>query len=218
MYKQNLSENKELRVPYNLQFFAESGESEGQGNEGDGGADGGEEQENGGEDSPSVEELLAQLASERAERAKTKLALDNALSENKKVKSQLKTKMTAEEQLDEAKKEEEAKKDARIKELEEKMAVIDNTAFWGGKEIGMDEKTARATAEAEALGDKESFRANIAKHIKAIKDTALQEALKSREEVKGGHGSGDTDSMAIAMAESYASRKNGVNMDILNQY
>lgn len=215
MYKQNLSEKKEIKMPLNLQFFAETaGEGEENSIPDSSSQDGGSEEN----ETPSVEELLAQLATEKAERAKTKLALDNALSENKKVKTQLKTKMTAEEQIDEAKKEEDAKKDARIKELEEKMAIIDNTAFWGGKEIGMDEKTARATAEAEAIGDKENFRANIAKHIKSIRDTAMQEALKSRDDIKGGNGESNVDSMAVDMAKAYASRKNGVNMDILNLY
>ena len=55
------------------------------------------------EQTPSVEELMAQLASERAEKEKYKNASDKASSEAAKYKKELRSKQTAEEQEAEAK-------------------------------------------------------------------------------------------------------------------
>ena len=208
-------------LPMNLQFFAEGDGGAG----GEAGADGGNagtepapgtEQE--GEKKPSYDELLALLNAEKADKERIKNLKDVASREAADFKKKYREKMTAEEQAALEKKEADEAKDARIKELEEKMAVIDNTSFWGGKSIGMDEALAKSTAEAEATGDKEKFRENIAKHIKSIKDSAYQQALADRPEIAAGNGAADKNSAAKDMAVASAKRLGGVNEDIIKQY
>ena len=76
---------------------------------------------------PTVEELLAQLAAERAANAKNKQALDKALKEKGDVTKALRAKQTAEEQEAEAKAEAERiqneKYEATVKELNHIKAV-----------------------------------------------------------------------------------------------
>ena len=207
-------------MPFNLQFFAE-GSSDG--NSADSGTLIGADNPT-GENKPSYDELMEQLA-----QAQTQIAQANATSEryknsindltkkNGELTKQVRERMTADEQADIAKKEADEAKDARIKELEEKMAVIDNTSFWGGASIGMDETLAKSTAEAEALGDKEKFRANIVKHIKTIKENAVQQALKDRPDISAGNGD-TSNTVAEEKAKSLAKRQNGINQDILKNY
>ena len=170
------------------------------------------------EKKPTYDELVAQLAAERADKERVKNQKDTASREAAEYKKKYREKMTAEEQEALEKKEADEAKDARIKELEEKMSVIDNTAFWGGASIGMDEELAKATAEAEATGDKEKFRTNIAKHIKSIKDSAYQQALKDRPGIAAGNGDMDKNALAIEKAKASAGRRSGVNEDILKHY
>ena len=98
------------------------------------------------------------------------------------------------------------------------MEIIDNTSFWVGKTIGMDEELAKSTAEAEATGDKDKFRENIAKHIKSIKDSAYQQALKDRPDVSAGNGSGNNGSLATELALKSAGRNNQADVNILKHY
>ena len=110
------------KMPMNLQLFAESSDSDGGGTGGSGdGRDGGSESQN----TPSVEELLAQLAQERATNAQNKAALDKALKEKGELTKNLRAKMSAEEQEAEAKKAADEAKDARIQELESKFRTMD---------------------------------------------------------------------------------------------
>lgn len=208
-------------MPFNLQFFAE-GSSDGNGAEGSTLNNGDNPT---GDNKPTYDELMEQLA-----QAQTQIAQANATSEryknsindltkkNGELTKQVRERMTADEQADIAKKEADEAKDARIKELEEKMAVIDNTSFWGGASIGMDEALAKSTAEAEALGDKEKFRANIVKHIKAIKENAIQQALKDRPDISAGNGDADKNAAAKEAAQAAAKRAGTANQDILNHY
>lgn len=207
-------------MPFNLQFFAEGGSD---GNGTDNGTPAGTDNST-GDNKPNYDELMEQLA-----QAQTQIAQANATSEryknsindltkkNGELTKQVRERMTADEQADIAKKEADEAKDARIKELEEKMAVIDNTSFWGGASIGMDEALAKSTAEAEALGDKEKFRANIVKHIKAIKENAIQQALKDRPDISAGNGD-TSNTVAEEKAKFLAKRQNGINQDILKNY
>lgn len=199
----------------NLQFFA------------DGGADGADtgagvngEGVNTGDPSahddskPTYEELVAKLAKADAETQRQKNLTDKASKEAASYKKQL----SAEQQAKIEKEAAEKAKDDKIAELEQKMAIIDNTSFWGGKSIGMDEELAKATAEAEATGDKEKFRENIVKHIKAIRDSAYQQALKDRPDPAAGNGNADKNIAANEKAVASAKRMGGVNENILKQY
>ena len=204
------------KMPMNLQFFAdgEGGETP----ETADGEDAGGETPETKDNNPTYEQLVAQLAQERADKEKYKNLNDKSSREAAEYKKQLRTKLTAEEQEDIAKKEADEAKDARIKELEEKMAIIDNTSFWVGKSIGMDETLAKATAEAEAKGDKEAFRKNIEKHIKSIRDSAYQQALKDRPDIAAGHGTADKKSLAAELAVKSAKKNTTADTAILKNY
>lgn len=169
-------------------------------------------------DVPTVESLMAELAAEKAKSLKLQNEKDTASSEAANYKKKLREKMTAEEQLDAAKKEQEAAKDALITEYREKEKIRDCTEFLMDSSIGMDKKTAKEFAQKFVEGDFDNAMPILEKHIKAIKDTAYQKALSDRPDPKAGNGNSDENASAMAMAAAYVSRQNGVNMDILNQY
>lgn len=218
---------KQHLMPFNLQFFAKDvTDASGA----DGGISNGEQDNPTGENKPTYDELMEQLA-----QAQTQIAQANATSEryknsindltkkNGELTKQVRERMDPEElrktimqEAEAARKESEAEKDAVIQSLQDKLNVIDNTSFWGGASIGMDEALAKSTAEAEALGDKEKFRANIVKHIKAIKENALQEALKERTDIKAGNGDTDKNSLAKEMAVASAKRAGTANESIFD--
>ena len=235
MYKRmnkNLEKTR-FKYPMNLQFFAETA-----GDGGDGGSASGQNADatkndgtdgnnptNGTDDNPSHDDLVAELARMRteatqaqAERDRYKNSIDDLTKKNKELTAQVRATMTAEQQIDAAKKEAEEAKDKRLKEVEAELATIQATKRYMALEMG--EQLAEDTAKAEIKGDMDTVHANIAKHIKAIKDTAYQQALKDRPDPRGGNGDPDKNKNASSMAQAraYAARKNGVNMDILNMY
>lgn len=205
------------KIPMNLQFFAESdgGDS--------GGAGGGDGVGNGGEHEkvPSVDELLAQLAQERATNAQNKAALDKALKEKGELTKNLRAKMSAEEQEAEAKKAADEAKDARIQELESKFRTMDYSKRYMG--IGMDEKTAEMLSELTGeLADADKFFSALDKFVKAkIKsagENAVQELIKSNPEIKAGTGEADKNAWVSDMAKELAHQKSAANKSILERY
>lgn len=167
-------------------------------------------------DGPTVESLMAELAAEKAKNLKLQNEKDTASSEAANYKKKLREKMTAEEQISDAKREAEEAREREFNKMQAELAAIKATKRY--MILEMDEKLAEETAQAEISGDMETVVANIAKHIKAIKDTAYQKALSDRPDPKAGNGNADENSSAMAMAAAYAGRQSGVNMDILNQY
>lgn len=224
MKNKNLSETK--KIPMNIQFFAASKEEEGTG-AGENVNNSDEAQgDNDAEKKLSYEQLLEKLAlaetkatQAETEAEKWKTANNKSSSEAANYKKQLTAKMTAEEQLDAAKKEQEAAKDALIAEYQAKEKIRDCTEFLMDGDIGMDKKTAKEFAQKFVEGNFDDAMPILEKHIKAIKDTAYQQALADRPDPKAGNGDADDkNASALAMAAAYAGRQNGVNMDILNQY
>lgn len=207
----------QCRMPMNIQFFAES--SGGDGGAGDGG-DGGDNGD-GHENTPTVEELLAQLAQERATNAQNKAALDKALKEKGELTKNLRAKMSAEEQEAEAKKAADEAKDARIQELESKFRMMDYSKRYMG--IGMDEKTAEALSELTGeLSDADKFFSALDKFmkskIKSAGEDAIQELIKKNPEIKSGTGDSDKNALAKEKAKEAANRRSGADMDILKHY
>lgn len=206
------------KMPMNLQFFAESPGDGGDG--GDGGSDGGEG--DGGEnDTPTVEELMAQLAQERATNAQNKAALDRALKEKGELTKNLRKRMTAEETANEEKRLADEAKDAEIKELKEKFRTMDYSKRYMG--IGMDEKTAESLSELTGdLPDVDKFFSALDKFVKAkIKtagENAVQELIKSNPDIKAGTGSADKNSWVGDVAKELAHQKTGVNTSNLERY
>lgn len=206
------------KMPMNLQFFAESTGDGGDG--GEGGSDG-VEGDSGENDAPTVEELMAQLAQERATNAQNKAALDRALKEKGELTKNLRKRMTAEETANEEKRLADEAKDAEIKELKEKFRTMDYSKRYMG--IGMDEKTAESLSELTGdLPDVDKFFSALDKFVKAkIKtagENAVQELIKSNPDIKAGTGSADKNSWVGDVAKELAHQKTGVNTSNLERY
>ena len=206
------------KIPMNIQFFAEpsGGDGGGAGDGGDGGDNG-----DGHENTPTVDELLAQLAQERATNAQNKAALDKALKEKGELTKNLRAKMSAEEQEAEAKKAADEAKDARIQELESKFRTMDYSKRYMG--IGMDEKTAETLSEMTGeLADPDKFFSALGKFItasnKSAGENAIQDLIKKNPEIKAGSGDDTKTSLAEEKAVSIGKRTAGANEDILKHY
>ena len=181
-----------------------------------------QESENMEKNTPTVEELMAELAKERAEKAKLKNSFDTASSELSNTKKQLKAKMTAEEQEVEAKKAADEAKDARIQELESKFRMMDYSKRYMG--IGMDEKTAEALSELTGeLTDTDKFFSALGKFVQSVKkqsgEDALQTYLKDNPDIKAGRGAASKDEASIQFAKNLAAQKSGtgINEDLLKK-
>ena len=173
------------------------------------------------ESTPSVDELMAELAKERAEKAKLKNSFDTASSELAATKKQLRTKMSAEEQIEEEKRISDEAKDARIQELESKFRTMDYSKRYMG--IGMDEKTAESLSELTGdLPDVDKFFSALDKFmkskIKSAGEDAIQELIKKNPEIKSGTGDSEKNALAKEKAKEAAHRHTGANMDILKHY
>ena len=206
------------KMPMNLQFFAES---TGDGGDGDEGGSDGVEGDSGENDAPTVEELMAQLAQERATNAQNKAALDRALKEKGELTKNLRKRMTAEETANEEKRLADEAKDAEIKELKEKFRTMDYSKRYMG--IGMDEKTAESLSELTGdLPDVDKFFSALDKFVKAkIKtagENAVQELIKSNPDIKAGTGSADKNAWVGDIAKELAHQKTGVNTSNLERY
>lgn len=173
------------------------------------------------ENTPSVDELMAELAKERAEKAKLKNSFDTASSELAATKKQLRTKMTAEEQIEEEKRLADEAKDAKIQELESKFRTMDYSKRYMG--IGMDEKTAESLSELTGeLADADKFFSALGKFItasnKAAEENYRQELIKNNPDINAGSGSDTKNSLAEERAVSIGKRTAGANEDILKFY
>ena len=173
------------------------------------------------ENTPSVDELMAELAKERAEKAKLKNSFDTASSELAATKKQLRTKMTAEEQIEEEKRLADEAKDAKIQELESKFRTMDYSKRYMG--IGMDEKTAEALSELTGeLVDADKFFSALGKFItasnKAAEENYRQELIKNNPDINAGSGGDTKNSLAEERAVSIGKRTAGANEDILKFY
>ena len=173
------------------------------------------------ENTPSVDELMAELAKERAEKAKLKNSFDTASSELAATKKQLRTKMTAEEQIEEEKRLAEEAKDAKIQELESKFRTMDYSKRYMG--IGMDEKTAESLSELTGeLVDADKFFSALGKFItasnKAAEESYRQELIKNNPDINAGSGGDTKNSLAEERAVSIGKRTAGANEDILKFY
>ncbi len=138
------------------------------------------------EKEPTVEELMAQLAQERANSAKLQNDYNKASSEAANYRKQLKAKQTAEEQEEEAKREEEEEHKKYVKGLEDTIKMINATNRYLA--LGMSAEMAKDTAKAELDGDMEKVTENMGKYNEAKVKAAEAEWLKSRPPVNAGQG------------------------------
>ena len=140
---------------------------------------------------PTVEELMAQLATERAEKEKYKSASDKASSEAAKYKKELRSKQTAEEQEAEAKAEADKLRD---KELNHNKAVSAYKAI-------SDEKVVETLIEAVSESDHNAIAAIIESQKKAAVKEAQAEWLKSRPQANAGAYSSMTKEQIMAIPD-----------------
>lgn len=120
-------------------------------NENVNGDDGAGSGENNVPEAPTVESLMADMAKLKAENARNKAALDKALHNNGELTKQLRAKMTASEQEEEAKREREEAIQKHLKDLEDYKRKSEARERY--LTLGMNAERARQAAEAEVAGD-----------------------------------------------------------------
>lgn len=154
---------------------------------------------------PTVEELTAELAQEKAKNAHLKNLLDRALSE----KAHLK-RVFADREEDEKKREQ--KDEAQKKEVDDLRLELDVQKY--AKKfivMGMNEHQADETARLMLTGDMESFNENIKGLISEVEkketDKAIQKFLADRPETYAGNGNMEIEPAAVRFAKQYASRQ-----------
>lgn len=181
------SEEQSNMIPMNLQLFAETINPDSAENPEPQDDDGGENPEEDKKDeTPSVEELMTQLAKERAEKAKLKNSFDEASSEAAKYKRQLREKQTAKEIEDEEKQKEAEAYKAYVAELENYKKKAEAKARFAV--LGMSDELATKAAEAEIKGDQDEVTAIYKKHQDALLKQKEKEWLKSRPDINAGNG------------------------------
>lgn len=200
--KKNIEKNK---LPMKLQIFAEPDVEEKNKNDH-------EKPEN----TPSSDELMIQLAAERAERERTKNALDKALKEKAEITKKYRATLSANEQAEIAQKEQREAEQAEVKELRQWKATVEATKRY--KALEMDDQLAEETAKAEIEGDMDKVTENFSKHIKAIKASAYQQLLAERPDIKAGSGDHDKNALSKEKAKEIAKITYGHNEDILKYY
>ena len=155
-------------------------------------------------DTPTVEELMTQLASERAEKESYKNKADKASSEAAQYKKQLRSKQTAEEQEAEAKAEAERLQAEKFESMSKELNHIKAVAAYQ-KGIS-DDNDIESLIEAVADGDHSSilavFENEYQRRIKAEKT----EWMKSRPQVNAGAGDNNAPSKEQFAKMSYQQR------------
>lgn len=147
---------------------------------------------------PTVEELMAQLAAEKAEKEKYKSASDKASSEAAKYKKELRSKQTAEEQEAEAKAEADKLRDEELENLRKELNH--NKAVAAYKGIN-NEKTVETLIDAVSESDHNAIAAIIENEKKAAVKEAQAEWLKSRPQANAGAYSSMTKEQIMAIPD-----------------
>ena len=183
------SHMKKRFYPMNLQLFAdEGGSGEGAGNTG----------------TPTVEELMSQLAAAQAETARQKAAIDKLTKANGELTKNYRN------SLDEAGR---AKLDAEtaqeeqaqtLASLQKELSTLKAKEKYMG--LGMDGKMASETAQAEVDGDMAKVTANYEKFLKVVRESAVREALNGRPGVNGGNGAQSSDA-SVEFAKKLANQQ-----------
>ena len=133
----------------------------------------------------TMESLMAELAKAKAENAKNKTALDKALHNNGELTKQLRAKMTASEQEEQAKKE---AADALMAEMQELKAFKRRAeAQERYTTIGMSAEFAKAAADAEVKGDMDAFAAIMKRYNEATIKAQQDEWNRNRPDINAGH-------------------------------
>lgn len=153
---------------------------------------------------PTVDELMAQLAAEKARADKNKLELDKALKENGSVKKALREKQTAEEQEAEAKAEAQRLADEERENMRKELNHI--KAVNAYKNI-TEEKTVEKLIDAVSDADHTAIATIIANECKNAVAEAEAQWLKDRPPVQSGIYSHMTREQIMAISDRTERRK-----------
>ena len=194
MRKTNLSSREtELRMPLNLQFFAEDDSTGADDStnpeETNTGNEDGKDKESGKDaDKPtkSYEDALAEIAAAQAEVKKAKAERDAALKKSGDLTKQLRAKMTEAELEAEKKQAEDEEKAEYVKGLEAYKAQ--NEALKRYQLQGMNAELAEKAAKAEIEGDMDALAEIQQQHTKALLKEKEAEWKASRPRVNMGDG------------------------------
>lgn len=155
-------------------------------------------------DTPTVEELMAQLATERAEKTRLKNDFDKASADAAKYKKELRSKQTAEEQEAEAKAEAERLRNEETENMRKELNHIKAVAAY--KDVS--EKSVENLIEAVSEGDHKAIAAIFKGEIDTAVAAAKAEWMKSRPRVNtGGNYSGMTKEQIMAISDRTERRK-----------
>lgn len=163
------------------------------------------------DNSPTIEELMTQLAQEKAARAKDKAALDKALKEKGELTKNLRARSTQQQMEEDAKREEAEQTKQYIAELE--AYKHKNEAKERYLLQGMTAELATKAAEAEVSGDMDALADIQKQHTDALLKAKEKEWKASRPPLNAGDGSNsmsreeilaiaDTDARVKAMAQN----------------
>lgn len=209
-------ENKQLKtlIPFDIQFFAEDPGQDG-GTSQDNGVDPGQDGGDGGTE-PTVEQVLSELASERAEKERFKASIDKLTHKNAELTKQLRQRMTSQEQEDEAKREQ---REAEIAELQ-RLQLFEKRTLAEKRYLlqGMSAETAEKAAEAEVNGDMDELSKIQKQHLEAVVKAEEAKWLGSRPAINAGDGnaySSMTKEEIMAIKDSSERQKAiAMNMDL----
>ena len=156
--------------------------------------------ENGGTETqtPSIDELLAQLAQERADKEKYKTANDKLSKSEAEMKRQLRAKLTAEEQEAEAQKEAQRLADEERESMRRELNHIKAVNAYKGIE---DEKAVETLIDAVSEADHIAIATIIENEKKKAVAIAEAEWLKTRPRMQSGQYSSMTKEQIMGIAD-----------------
>lgn len=166
------------------------------------------------DNTPTVDELMAQIASEKARADKNKLELDKALKENSTVKKALREKQTAEEQEAEAKAEAQRIADEERESMRKELNHIKAVNAYKGI---TDEKAVESLIDAVSDADHNAIATIIENEKKKAVAEAEAKWLKDRPRVQHGQYSSMTKEQIMAIPDrNERMRAIALNQDLFN--
>lgn len=154
-----------------------------------------------GKTGPTVEELMKELAAEKAMNKKYKASLDKATGEAADYKRQLNAKMSADEQAQAEALERQRQTEEELNQLRRESAL--NKASKKFMALSMDEATATKAAEALYDGDTDNLFKLLENHITSVKAGEEQKFLANRTPISSGNSSAQTITQKQFDAMSY---------------
>ncbi len=154
-----------------------------------------------GNKGPTVEELMKELAAEKAMNKKYKTSLDKATGEAADYKRQLNAKMSADEQAQAEALERQRQTEEELNQLRRESAL--NKASKKFMALSMDESSATKAAEALYDGDTDGLFKILEAHISSVRAGEEQKFLAGRSTITAGNGTAQTISQEQFRKMSY---------------